>query len=543
MIGVIADLSERAVVREFFELFKTPWELYRNDRQYEVVLSTGDVPIDASAKLFLVYRGRALSFDVSSGSGALRQQNSGRILIYKKVRIPIYGDSVTFPGTNSDLLLDETSGETVAFLHDWDRKPTVRIGYDLFREVAILLTAGQPITNADIPSLDLHICLLRDLIIASGLTLTEIPPVPRGYRFIACLTHDVDHPSIRKHWLDHTMLGFLYRATLGSLLKAATGRLPIRQMLANWGAALKLPFVYLGLAEDFWERFDSYPTLEGSARSSFFFIPVKGYPGRSYACLAPNRRASGYSAAEIAGQIQSLKLAGCEIGLHGIDAWLDSSKGNQELEEIRRITGTREIGVRMHWLYFNEQSPATLERAGADYDSTIGYNQTIGYRAGTTQVYRPLEVSRLLELPLHVMDTALFYPTHLDLSPKEARKRVDNIIGNAVQLGGCVTINWHDRSIAPERGWGGFYVQLVEELRARGAWFATGAETVAWFRKRRSAAFEEIPCDSQALHGGSTKDTDESLPELQLRFHNATNTRDQSRVDAIWEAPPIRALI
>jgi hypothetical protein len=397
-----------------------------------------------------------------------------------------------------------------------------------------LLTAGQPPENADIPSLDLHVVLLRDLIIASGVTLMEIPPVPEGYRFIACLTHDVDHPSIRKHRLDHTILGFLYRATLGSLLKAVRRRVTIRQMWANWGAALKLPFVYLGLAEDFWERFDCYPALE-RVRSSFFFIPVKGYPGRSGAGLAPNLRASGYSAAEIAGQIQTLKLAGCEIGLHGIDAWLDSSKGSEELEEIRRITGTRGIGVRMHWLYFNEQSPVTLERAGADYDSTIGYNQTIGYRAGTTQVYKPLEVIRLLELPLHIMDTALFYPTHLDLSPKEARKRVGNIIDNAVQLGGCVTINWHDRSIAPERGWGGFYVELVEELRARGAWFATGAEAVAWFRKRRSAAFEEISCESHVLNGGFTEDAGNSLPELQVRFHNATNMRDQSRVDAIWQ--------
>ena len=29
MIGVIADPAEHNVVREFFELFKTPWEFYR----------------------------------------------------------------------------------------------------------------------------------------------------------------------------------------------------------------------------------------------------------------------------------------------------------------------------------------------------------------------------------------------------------------------------------------------------------------------------------------------------------------------------------
>jgi hypothetical protein len=538
MIGVIADPWEHPAVREFFELFKTPWEFYHGDRQYEVVLCAVDAPIKASAKLILVYGGRPLSFDAQSESSASRQQDSARILCYKELRIPIYGSSVTFPGTNSDLLADGTSREAVAYLHKWGRKPMVRIGYDLFREVSTLLTAGQPIANADIPSLDLHICLLRDLIIASGVTLLEIPPVPAGYRFIACLTHDVDHPSIRKHRLDHTIFGFLYRATLGSLLKAVMGQVPIRQMWANWAAALKLPFVYLGLAEDFWERFDCYPALERAARSSFFFIPVKGYPGRTRAGLAPNRRASGYSAAEIAGQIQTLKSTGCEIGLHGIDAWLDSSKGSEELEEIRRITGTREIGVRMHWLYFNEKSPATLERAGADYDSSVGYNETVGYRAGTTQAYKPLEVSRLLELPLHVMDTALFYPAHLGLSPAEARKRVGIIVDNVVRLGGCVTVNWHDRSIAPERGWGDFYLELVEELRDRGAWFATAAEAVAWFRKRRLATFEEIPCESDASQSGMADDSGQSLPALRFRFHNATNMRDESPVDATCEGSP-----
>ena len=30
----------------------------------------------------------------------------------------------------------------------------------------------------------------------------------------------------------------------------------------------------------------------------------------------------------------------------------------------------------------------TLEKAGFSYDSTVGYNETIGYRAGTAQVFK-----------------------------------------------------------------------------------------------------------------------------------------------------------
>ena len=92
--------------------------------------------------------------------------------------------------------------------------------------------------------------------------------------------------------------------------------------------------------------------------------------------------------------IARLGAAGCEVALHGIDAWIDSSKGREELDEIRRLTRDSGIGVRMHWLYYDRNRPRTLESAGATYDSTVGYNETVGYRAGTTQAYQPIGVQR-----------------------------------------------------------------------------------------------------------------------------------------------------
>jgi hypothetical protein len=53
MIAVIADPREHVVVREFFELFKTPWEFYSEDRTYDVVLCVGDVSFAGTSKLIL----------------------------------------------------------------------------------------------------------------------------------------------------------------------------------------------------------------------------------------------------------------------------------------------------------------------------------------------------------------------------------------------------------------------------------------------------------------------------------------------------------
>lgn len=538
MIGVVANPSEHAAVREFFELFKTPWEFYHSDRQYEVLLCAGEgIFSEKTAKLVLVYGGRKLLFDGQTELEAVPQQDHGRMLVYQQLRIPIYADSVHFLGRKSDFLVDAESRRAVAYLDQSDGRVVARIGYDLFREIGNLLTVGQPAHNAGIPTLELHIALLRDVIVSSGRELVEIPPVPEGYRFIACLTHDVDHPSIRLHKFDHTMFGFLYRAVFQSLFKLVTRQMSVRELLVNWIAALKLPFVYLGVAKDFWLEFDRYPQLEGCPHSSFFVIPFKDDPGRTDGGPAPKHRASRYGAADIAGQLRALHAAGCEIGLHGIDAWRDSAKGREELEQIRRITGMREIGVRMHWLYHDQQSPLTLEHAGADYDTTVGYNEAIGYRAGTPQVYKPLEASRLLELPLHIMDTALFYPTRMALSPSEARRRVGAIIDTAVRYGGAVTVNWHDRSIAPERCWSDFYAGLVDELRSKGAWFATAAEAVAWFRIRRSASFNSA-CESADVGVNRVGDVNQDLPGLQLRVHRGQKSHPTTTVGA--GAPHVR---
>lgn len=524
MIGVIANPEEHDVAREFFELFKTPWEFCRKDRQYDVLLCAGEGQFDTTAKVALVYAGRKTDFDVHQKTQIGRQARHGSVLSYQGNRIPIYGDTVTFSEKESSLLTEEGSEECAAFLEESRDKVLARIGYDLFAEVRSLLTVGQPAANATLPALELHIAFLRDLITGSGVSLVEIPPMPHGYQFLACLTHDVDHPSIRQHKCDHTMFGFLYRAVFGSVGRFFRGQMSAEECFRNWAAALKLPFVQLGLAKDFWGEFaDRYLELERGLRSTFFVIPFKNRPGTKSDGPAPALRAARYRAQDIAGTIRKLTNAGCEVGLHGIDVWLDSSKGHEELEEIRGLTRASEIGVRMHWLYYNQQSASIVEAAGAAYDSTIGYNETVGYRAGTTQVYKPLEASQLLELPLHVMDTALFYPSYLNLTTPRARVLLHQMIDNAVCYGGTLTVNWHDRSLAPERLWGGCYRDLIQEMKSRGAWFSTAGQAVSWFRKRRSAAFETDSMEAGMVRAKVAPAQSDYLPTLRLRVHRSRN--------------------
>ena len=54
LIGIISKTSEREIVQEFFELFKTPWEFYHENRYYDVVLTTGDYISEIETKLLLI---------------------------------------------------------------------------------------------------------------------------------------------------------------------------------------------------------------------------------------------------------------------------------------------------------------------------------------------------------------------------------------------------------------------------------------------------------------------------------------------------------
>lgn len=516
MIGVVASDSETAVVCEFFQLFKTSWEFCRPGADYDVVIcSKSEIP-ENPARLTLVYGSRQHSFDSKNGIKAGTRQRM-TMLCRGEDRIPIYGDYQTFTGPGTPVWLTENE-EVVALEVGGAMGTFVRVGFDLFAEVEGLLRRGQPASHAQIPTLDLLVALLRELIVSRSIPLAEIPPVPSGYRFIVCLTHDVDNFGITHHRFDHTIVGFIYRSLIGSLFDLCTGRKSVRQLVTNWKAVFSLPFVHLGMAKDFWKALDQYRRIENGCPSTFFIIPKKDDPGAGGDHPAHKWRAARYAAAETGEQIEGLISSGCEIGLHGIDAWSDVAKGRAELATIRQLTKGSEIGVRMHWLYFDEQAPARLEKAGFSYDSTVGYNETVGYRAGTTQAFRPLNADRLLELPLHVMDTALFYPAYMNLSPKRAKVILDQMITNVIRFGGVLTVNWHDRSLAPDRLWDQPYIDLLDELKSQGAWFATASEAVAWFKKRRSASVGQTSVAEPRVGGTQHKD---NLPGLRVQRHQA----------------------
>ena len=521
MIGVISKKSEVEIVKEFFELFKTPWEFYQNNRSYDVVLSTGQHTWGISSKLLVVYASDKTEFDCRNRI-LITSQRKGAILEYNGTSLPIYGEVTTFNSAAKPVIKVGGTGEAAGMEIKEKGQKILRVGFNLFQEIYLLLSAGQPTEYAHIPTLEIHISILRNLIVHEGITLVEIAPTPHGYDLIACLTHDVDFAGIRRHKLDHTVLGFVYRALIGSFIDMLGGRISWKKLFQNWKSVALLPCVYLGLVDDFWIQFDRYIEIENDLRSTFFLIPFKNRAGSNSAGQVPKRRATRYDITDIKSEVHRLVLCGCEVGAHGIDAWQDPERGREEFNRISSTTERSDIGVRMHWLYFNDRSPQILEKAGFLYDSTLGYNDVVGYRSGTTQAFRPLGAKKLLELPLHIQDTALFYPQRMDLTEDSAFSLCKQILKNVAVHGGALVINWHHRSLAPERLWDEFYIKLLNLLSERKVWYATAQQGVKWFRKRRAVHFDKLIFSGQHLKVKFSGENDSSLPKLSLRVYNST---------------------
>ena len=322
-----------------------------------------------------------MPIDERSGLAPLGQWHpSGQVLESGALSIPLHGSVLTFSDRAETVLARLSDGTPAAVEVDTADGTIIRCGYDLFAEIEQLLGEGQHAKYAATATLARHVELLRSWLVATAGVLVEIPPAREGHPYAVCLTHDIDFLDLRRHRRDRTLLGFLYRATVGSLRDMVTGRDGLRRLARNWSTVASLPLVYLGLHSDPWQPFASYVAADRTP-STFFVIPFRGRGGDKLEPGRAKRRQVGYDVDDVGPTLKALHAEGCEIGVHGIDAWHSTAAGRTEQERVSRVVGDAALGVRIHWLCFDTEA-RRLEQAGYDYDATFGWNDAVGFKAG-----------------------------------------------------------------------------------------------------------------------------------------------------------------
>ena len=378
--------------------------------------------------------------------------------------------------------------------------------FNLGQEGTRLLMEGREYTEKDVsePTLDLMLEEIREVLRREVRNYLELPPIPWGYSYAMTLTHDLDILSLKEMPIARTFLGYFYRSSVLNWKRWRAGKVQTSEHFLSLGEMIRTWAAKLGLGQDVWER--ALPQLlelekQLGVRSSLYFMPFPDKPGILPKPLrnkdidkdedinidkAPPNRASFYDVTTHKAWLNSLEEGGWEAGVHGIDAWHNARSARAEHSRIADLTGQDEIGVRMHWLYFRSpESFKALEEGGFLYDATVGFNEVVGFRAGTLQPYHPLNCQTLWELPLHIQDGALLGEEHLDLNREEAYHKAKPILDWAKRFGGAVSLLWHNQSFTAPRFWGEVYERLIAQGRADGAWIAVPRDVLRWFTLRR----------------------------------------------------------
>ena len=107
MIGVAAHEADWEVVREFFQLFKTPWEPYQEKSRYDVIIASRDDfrVEDARAELIVAFGSRGMDLD-RDAEVSCADPMCDPLLAFRDSELPIYGNCVSLEGRGVDLIAD-----------------------------------------------------------------------------------------------------------------------------------------------------------------------------------------------------------------------------------------------------------------------------------------------------------------------------------------------------------------------------------------------------------------------------------------------------
>jgi peptidoglycan/xylan/chitin deacetylase (PgdA/CDA1 family) len=285
------------------------------------------------------------------------------------------------------------------------------------------------------------------------------PPRYRGARFAVALTHDVDVPW---RWTRIGLLGAAARLK-GHALGGRVG-----PTVHEARGLARVPLHKLRGTDPNW-RFTEIAAQERGhdVRSTFFLMAGHGHRADGAAPEAYDRLRPRL--------VETLLEGGAEVGLHGSYlAAEDLERLARERALLAQLDGPL-IGHRYHYLRVDpHRNLAPLAGVGFRYDTSLGFPDALGFRAGIAHPFRPWDFAQdgpadLVEVPLAAMDATLAEERYAGLSAAEAKPRVLELLDRAAEQGGAFSILWHpERFDGPSaQGWDALYFELVDAVRER----------------------------------------------------------------------------
>lgn len=272
----------------------------------------------------------------------------------------------------------------------------------------------------------------------------------RQEHFTALISHDIDLPYFYGN----------FRSELSEVLSYTRGAGKYRHA----SDLLNLTKNMLGFGKDPYETFD-YICKQEKKREilSTWFI------------LMSRDNQWGLKKKKYRRRLRWLVSHGYEIGIHpGYDSAFDVETIRCEKEAVERMAGTQISGVRNHFLRFAvPNSLHNYEQLGLLYDSTLGYAEQDGFRAGIAAPFKPFDINtrtiiNVIEIPLIIMDGVL--QDYQGMSPQKGLMEIQRLIDVVATCNGTITFNWHNTFLAGDfNPWRDVYEKSLDYLTQKNA--------------------------------------------------------------------------
>jgi peptidoglycan/xylan/chitin deacetylase (PgdA/CDA1 family) len=281
------------------------------------------------------------------------------------------------------------------------------------------------------------------------------PKTKKG--FLVVLSHDVDNITDKNIYV---LLSRLAKCLY--YLK----KLQLRRFMKQLGFTFKRLFSI----SNPYNNFDKYMSIEEEFgfRSTFFFM-----------CGQKGRYGARYSINQVKQVMRRLSEQGWEIGLHtNFDSYDNVKKIKQEKKALEIALGEEIIGCRNHYLRFKVPDTwGKIKEAGFKYDSTLGFTDTLGFRAGIAFPFFPYNslvegIVRIIEIPLVIMDAAILH----EKCPENAWHEIKTILNETKNVNGVIALNFHQRILYEQEfpGWGDVYIKILQYIKENGGMGVTG---------------------------------------------------------------------
>ncbi len=292
---------------------------------------------------------------------------------------------------------------------------------------------------------------------------------PNNSKFAVCLTHDVDRvESYSPRVFARNIKKRIFLAT--NFSQKATLYLQLVKTL------IKSVF-YQKKDDEIWV-YNKWLEIEKkhNVKSTYFFFVRPTLENLSiYDCdyELEDKFKLGNKWLSVKEFITLLSKEGHEIGLHGsFQSALDLSVFETQKQVLESVVCKKIISTRQHYLRYNHHTtPAIHIKSGIMIDSTLGLNESTGFRAGTSHPYTiDVKEGSIWQLPLIIMDSSIF--GNQRLSSSDALKITLDLFDKVEKVGGCLTVNFHP-DYANISLYFNLYEKILEEAKKRKAYIGT----------------------------------------------------------------------